>query len=61
MEQKNESSLGSVIKIKCDRCTEEFDELGGLAFSPPRNNGTVDKYHLCVKCWYGFMDWKQNE
>ena len=47
----------------CDKCGEEFDEYGALAFSNPKTlpDGTrgrdVEKYHLCIKCWVLFKEW----
>lgn len=42
-----------MVKIKCDYCKEELEELGGLLFSPPSSITTliVTKYHLCANCF----------
>ena len=37
------------ISIRCDVCKEPLKELGGLLFSPPKDN-IVKKLHLCVAC-----------
>ncbi len=50
-----------MIAPKCDRCGEELDAPGGLAFSPPptvEHASTVEKLHLCVPCWSDhFLPW----
>ena len=50
------------LKVKCDKCGEELDEFGGLAFSPPippvdENDFSVKKYHICGSCWKLFEWW----
>lgn len=46
------------IKPECDKCGGELQRPGGLAFSPPNGNSVV-KYHVCEKCWLGFLRWLQ--
>lgn len=42
-----------MIVVHCSRCMKELDAPGALAFSPPGFPfGMVDKYHLCVLCWF---------
>jgi hypothetical protein len=49
--------------ILCDKCGETLSELGGLAFSPPTwsFDNTVNKFHICIKCWEDFEKWLKNE
>ena len=64
------TSLGGetrMIKVKCYKCKKELNEPGALLFSPPIyikgrvNWGTeeaqlaVDKFHICVRCYYKIM------
>ncbi len=50
------------IKPICDKCKEELEEFGGLAFSPPSEDGkTFNKFHLCVKCFYKFLVWMDED
>jgi len=35
----------------CDKCKKELDDLGGLLFSPPNEENTVKKLHLCKECY----------
>jgi hypothetical protein len=52
-----------MIKPKCDKCGEELQEYGGLAFSPPETlpDGSpgcqVYKIHICAKCWKLLLKW----
>lgn len=39
-----------MLKIKCDMCSEELKEAGGILFGPPVNNLSL-KTHLCVSCY----------
>jgi hypothetical protein len=56
-----------MIRPKCDKCGNELQAYGGLAFSPPETmpddspSRQVDKIHICVKCWRDFMAWLNNE
>ena len=43
------------INPKCDACGAELNEAGGILFSPPSNENTVNKYHVCKEC-YGDME-----
>ena len=38
------------MNIKCDICKKELTQLGALYFSPPNENGSVKKTHICVDC-----------
>lgn len=43
-----------MIKINCDICKKELDDFGALIFSPPFSDSiqmSVDKYHVCYKCF----------
>ncbi len=35
----------------CDKCGEEMQDFGGLLFSPPTAESTVQKFHLCKSCY----------
>ncbi len=39
------------IRPKCDKCGKELEEFGGILLSPPDQNNSVKKYHLCRKCY----------
>lgn len=39
------------ITPSCDKCGKELSEFGGLAFSPPDDDGKVSKYHICRQCF----------
>ena len=42
-----------MLELKCDRCGAPLKQPGALMFSPPAGNqGLVEKYHLCVDCWW---------
>lgn len=52
------------MKIICDKCNKELNELGALIFSPPLVNTSgcvVYKYHVCVKCYYLLIEFLQNK
>ena len=40
-----------MIKPKCDICKKELNDLGALLFSPPNQEGKVDKKHICKECY----------
>jgi len=41
-----------MLEIKCDICGKQLREPGALVFSPPTDKSwTVEKYHVCAKCW----------
>jgi hypothetical protein len=42
---------------RCDKCDEQLEEPGGLGFGPPGHAGFAQKFHLCVKCWFLFLEW----
>lgn len=39
------------IQPKCDKCNNELQEFGAILLSPPREDGTVKKFHLCRDCY----------
>ena len=39
------------IKPKCDMCGNELTEFGGILLSPPSEDSTVLKSHLCEDCY----------
>lgn len=39
------------MKLRCSHCSEELENAGALLFSPPRNDGSVEKFHICRNCW----------
>lgn len=41
----------------CDKCGCEQDRPGALVFSPPYNDSTVTKFHVCGSCWDDLMVW----
>lgn len=45
-----------MLKIVCDKCNEELDVQGGIAFKPPSMNGQ-NQYNLCRKHWKVFLKW----
>lgn len=44
------------IKPICDKCGNELTEFGGILFSPPDENSTVKKFHLCVACYKAIVE-----
>lgn len=40
------------IQPKCDKCKKELQEFGAILLSPPRNDDTVRKFHLCRDCYH---------
>ena len=54
------------MKIKCDKCRDEFEDFGALVFSPPETleDGTcakeVNKYHICPHCFSKLIYWIEN-
>jgi hypothetical protein len=51
-----------MLNFKCDKCGKKIQEPSALVFSPPflmQSNAqpTVDKYHICVKCWDMLQLW----
>lgn len=48
-----------MIKVQCEKCGDELNEVGGLALSPPHSviEDRVSKIHLCLKCWDEFIKW----
>lgn len=54
-----------MIKPICDKCGKELKEFGALLFSPPflvvpNAQPTVDKYHICNKCWLLILKFIKN-
>ncbi len=39
------------LSPKCDKCTDELVDFGGILLSPPNENDMVRKYHLCKSCY----------
>lgn len=39
------------IKPICDSCEIELEEFGAILFGIPDENGKVEKFHLCGKCY----------
>lgn len=37
--------------VVCAECGDELEQPGALAFSPPRSDDEVTKYHICRECW----------
>lgn len=58
-----------MIKVICDVCSKELDEMGGLLFSPPDaaydddNNMSLvcTKTHICADCFPKLLDFIQEE
>lgn len=41
-----------MISVICYKCKEELKEPGALLFSPPsKDEGLVNKFHICMPCW----------
>lgn len=39
-----------MLKLICDKCNNELNELGAILLSPPKD-GNVKKIHICVQCY----------
>ena len=51
-----------MINPICNRCSQELEIYGGLAFSPPEpTSQKVDKIHLCVECWDILFAWRSEK
>jgi hypothetical protein len=56
-----------MIHPNCDRCHQELQDFGALAFSPPETQPDgacgreVEKYHLCASCWQEFKRWLEQQ
>lgn len=37
----------------CDICGKELTDFGAIVLSPPDEDGTVDKFHVCQPCYSG--------
>lgn len=50
-----------MIKVECDKCGKEINEMSALAFSPPKTinkkKNQTTKYHICKSCWKKFKKW----
>ncbi len=44
-------NLIMAIKPICDKCKQELTDFGGILFSPPDQNSTVKKLHICQSCY----------
>lgn len=51
-----EGKLVKMIKVYCTTCGYELEEPGALLFSPPFEDQTASKYHICMKCWPAFRN-----
>jgi len=40
-----------MIKPICNICRRELEDFGALLFSPPDENGKVEKRHICKECY----------
>ena len=40
-----------MIKPICDVCNKELTGFGAILLSPPAQNSTVRKYHVCADCY----------
>ena len=50
--------------MKCDSCGGNFNantKPGALVLSSPKEDGTVDKYHICQMCEPEIVDRLQQE
>jgi hypothetical protein len=43
-----------MIAVTCSECGKEQTELGALLFSPPNENSSCHKAHVCVDCYHNF-------
>lgn len=53
---------GCELNISCYKCNKELEELGALLFTPPSTSMSISeckKIHICVKCYYGVMQFLQ--
>lgn len=50
-----------MIHVHCDFCGDELEELGGILLSPPLDDGTVAKDHLCVDCYEDLIGLNDDE
>lgn len=39
------------IQPNCDMCGNELTAFGAILFSPPDQNSTVKKFHVCIDCY----------
>lgn len=39
------------IRPTCDKCGKELKAFGAILLSPPDEQSTVKKYHICVDCY----------
>ena len=49
-----------MIKVFCEKCDKELNELGALLFSPPIKHNDyiyVSKLHLCQTCFAKVIDY----
>ena len=44
------------IRPKCDRCGRELKKFGAILLSPPDEQSTVKKYHICIECYAVFLE-----
>jgi len=39
------------ITPTCDKCGNELTEFGAMLLSPPDEESTVKKFHICKNCY----------
>ena len=49
---KGSPASGFGLRIFCAHCGVLIVEPGALLFSPPKDNGHVEKHHFCVDCFH---------
>ena len=48
---KRRKNIIMAIRPVCDKCGDELTEFGAILLSPPAEDGTVKKLHVCVSCY----------
>lgn len=38
--------------VYCTHCSKQLVEPGALLFSPPNQDGLVEKHHFCIACFH---------
>jgi hypothetical protein len=39
------------VQPRCGKCKKELQEFGAILLSPPKEDNTVEKVHLCRPCY----------
>jgi hypothetical protein len=39
------------IQPRCGKCKQELQEYGAILLSPPKKDNSVEKFHLCQRCY----------